>query len=105
MLIIRDKITIDELKEMSQKMSDSLVKAVVDVDQNIIAVDAAMHVDEESLLLEEGSSQESLWSINIYPYKSEKEWIEFDSMINLRPSSGNRSRGVDNKDLQEKIKK
>jgi len=29
----------------------------------------------------------------------------FDSMINLRPTWGNRSRGVDNEKIQEKIKK
>jgi hypothetical protein len=105
MLIVRDSITIEQLKEMSQKMSDSLVKAVVDIENNIMAVDADMHVDEEALLLEEGSLQENLWGINIYPYKSRDEWIEFDSMINLRPSAGNRTRGVEDKNIQEKIRK
>jgi hypothetical protein len=57
------------------------------------------------LLLEEGSVQDNLWGINIYPYKSSDDWIEFDSMINLRPSFGNKSRGVEDKNIQEKIKK
>lgn len=105
MQIVRDKITLDELKKMSKKMDNDLVKAVVDVENNIMAVDAGMHADEEMVLLEEGSQQEHLWGINIYPYKSEDSWIEFDSMINLRPSYGNRTRGVDDVNMQKKIKK
>ena len=54
--------------------------------------------------LEQGSQQKDLWGINIYPEQVENEnWIEFDSMINLRPSAGNKSRGVDDPNVQEKI--
>jgi len=105
MQIITEKITLDELKKMSEKMHNNLVKAVVDIEMGIMAVDAGMHADEEMLLLEEGSQQENLWGINIHPYKSRDTWIEFDSMINLRPSFGNRTRGVDDINIQEKIKK
>jgi hypothetical protein len=54
-----------------------------------------MHADEEAALLAEGSTQADLWGINLYPELPEEDWLEFDSMINLRPSWGNRSRGVD----------
>ena len=63
-----------------------------------------LHSDEESLLLEEGSKQKNLWGINIYPNKSGEELIEFDSMINLRPSQGNRSRDVLDPTARQKIK-
>jgi hypothetical protein len=63
-----------------------------------------MHADEEQLLLENGSAQENLWGINLYPEKfPDNSWIVFDSMINLRPSYGNRTRGVDNPEIQKKI--
>jgi hypothetical protein len=104
MKIITEKITLDELKEMSKKMYDNFVKAVVDTDKAIMAVDADMHSDEEMLFLENGSEQENLWGINIYPYAVPENFIEFDSMINIRPSFGNRSRGVDNVEIQKKIK-
>ena|SRR5690606_13802642 len=104
MFIIEKKVTLDELKKMSEKMYDSLVKAVVDTEKNIIAIDADMHADEEALLLEHGSQQENLWGINIYPYNAENNWIEFDSIINIRPARGNRSRGVDDSETQSKIK-
>ena len=62
-----------------------------------------LHADEEQILIEQGSDQENLWGINIYPDKQRNEWIEFDSMINLRPYMGNRSRGVEDPNLREKI--
>jgi len=90
---------------MASKMFENLVKAVVDIEQGIMAVDAGLHADEEGLLLETGSKQEHLWGINIYPdHIGTERFIVFDSMINLRPSWGNKSRGVDDSKIQEKIK-
>ena len=80
-----------------------MVKAVVDVEKGIMAVDAELHADEEELLLEGGSAQANLWGINLYPDVAEEDWIEFDSMINLRPSQGNRSRGVDDPEVRQRI--
>ena len=84
-------------------MFGNLVKAVIDVEKGIIAVDAELHADEEALLLENGSEQKNLWGINLYPELSGEDFIEFDSMINLRPSQGNRSRGVEDLEIQKKI--
>ncbi len=81
-----------------------MVKAVVDVKRKIMAIGGSLHADEEALLLSEGSTQEHLWGINLYPWKKEDEFIEFDSLINLRPSQENRSRGVEDLRIQEEIK-
>lgn len=106
MRIVREKISLTELKKMSEKMFGDLVKAVVDVEQEIMVVDAGLHADEEYVLLEEqGSKQEHLWGINMFPDQfGKKEFIVFDSMINIRPSSGNRSRSIENPITQEKIR-
>lgn len=80
------------------------MKAVVDLGQSILAIDAEMHVDLEAFLLESGSKQDDLWGINLYPDIPGEDWIEYDSMINLRPRQGNRSRGVENLDLQIQIR-
>lgn len=103
MKIVKDQITLDELKQMSQKMFSGLVKAVVDVEQEIMAVDAELHVDLEELLLEAGSEQHNLWGINFHPDKSDEQWIEFDSMINIRPNQGNRNRYVENPEMRNQI--
>ena len=91
-----ETITIGELKEMAENMYGELVKAVVDVEKRTMVVDAGLHVDEEQLLLETGSSQRNLWGINLYPDSfGDDDFVEFDSMINIRPAQGNRSRSVE----------
>lgn len=105
MKIITGKITVYELKEMSKKMFGNLVKAVVDIEKEIIAVEGELHADEAELLVQNGSRHENLWGINIYPEVQTEDWIEFDSMINLKPLLGNRTRGVDNSEIKEKILK
>ncbi|MCJ7829624.1 DUF5674 family protein [Patescibacteria group bacterium] len=103
MKIINSKTPINEIKKMADKMFGNLIKAVVDIDKEIMAVDGELHSDEEALLLEKKSKQENLWGINLYPEIKDDDWIEFDSMINLRPSLKNFSRGIDNPNIREKI--
>jgi hypothetical protein len=102
--LVDQKITNEELKEMSVKMFDGLVKAVVDIEKEVMVVDSELHADQEEYLLEQGSKQGNLWGINIYPEQvGNDSWLEFDSMINLRPSQNNRSRGVEDEIIRAKI--
>jgi hypothetical protein len=98
-----ERITLDELRQLATGRFGDMVKAVVDVERRIMVVDADLHADQEAQLLSEGSRQEDLWGINLYPDLPGNEWLEFDSMINLRPSFGNRSRGVDDPAIQDRI--
>ncbi|OGZ73813.1 MAG: hypothetical protein A2908_01215 [Candidatus Staskawiczbacteria bacterium RIFCSPLOWO2_01_FULL_38_12b] len=45
MKIVKEKIEIAELKEMAQNMHGNLVKAMVDIEKGVMAVDAPMHSD------------------------------------------------------------
>lgn len=100
----KDPISSSELAKMSEKMFGNLVKAVVDIKKEIMAIDAEMHSDEEVVLLENGSNQDDLWGINLYPeFCGSDDFIEFDSMINLRPSQQNRSRDVEDEDIRKRI--
>ena len=103
MIILSQKLSVKELDKMAGTMFKDMVKGVVDVDLELIALDAELHSDLEALLLQKGSKQVSLWGINLYPEAPEKDFIEFDSMINVRPSVGNRSRGVENEAVRQKI--
>jgi hypothetical protein len=103
MTIIRSSISREELKTMAEGMFGNLVKAVVDVGRSIMAVGGELHSDEEALLIEDGSEQQNLWGINIYPAIADERWIEFDSLINIRPSQGNRSRGVDDPETRRAV--
>ncbi len=87
MRIIKEPIKAGELMKIAENQFGGLVKAVVDVES------------------ENGSKRENVWGINLYPEKSGDEWIEFDSMINIKPQYGNRSRGVDDLKIQEEIRK
>jgi hypothetical protein len=99
-----DRITITELSGMADKMYGSLVKAVVDIEKGEMVVDAEMHVDEEELLLKKGSKQKNLWGINLYPGKFNSDgFVEFDSMVNIRPSQQNYSRSVEDKKTRDAI--
>ncbi|MDO8654848.1 MAG: DUF5674 family protein [bacterium] len=104
--IVKEPITSKELSEFVQEgYTGRLVKAVVDIKQGIMAVGGELHADEEVLLMgQEGAERENTWGINIYPEKSGEDFIQFDSMINLKPGLGNRSRGVENTEIQEKIR-
>lgn len=99
-----DPLTMDELLEMAASRFGDMVKAVVDVARGVMAVDAEMHSDEEAELLAGGSRQENLWGINLYPSLPEEDWLEYDSLINLRPSRGNMTRGVDDPGLRGEIR-
>ena len=105
MKIVTETITIDEIKEMAAKLFGDMVKAVVDVEKDVLAVDAELHSDLEALLLDNGSKQKSLWGINIYPDKTRETWLEFNSLINIKPAFGNRSMDIENIGVKEKIKK
>jgi hypothetical protein len=103
MKIIPEELTLKELSEMAAATFGNLVKAVVDVDRRIIALDAELHSDLEALLLADGSKQKNLWGINLYPSLEKDGFIEFDSIINIRPSQGNTSRVVENDQIRSKI--
>jgi|SRR3989338_5660417 len=103
--IVKDKITREELHSLAHEQYGDLVKAVVDITQGIMGVGGELHVDIQSILIEkENSRGDTTWGINLYVDKIGDEFIEFDSMINLKPMSGNRTRGVDNVESQKSIR-
>ena len=104
--IIKDHISINELKIMAKEGFGDVIKSVVDIRQEIMAVGGELHADEEVLLMEETESKrQDTWGINLYLEKTGDDFIEFDSMINLKPHYGNRSRGVEDSQIRDKIKK
>lgn len=102
-VIVRTSVTKGDLNAMARQQFGDMVKAVVDIDQGIMALGGELHSDEEAQLLEQGSLQKNLWGINLYPGRPASEWIEFDSMINVRPSGGNRSRYVERPEIRDAV--
>ncbi len=102
-VIIDEPISTQRILEMAGDRFGDMVKAVVDTKQRRLALGGELHSDEEAALLEMSSTQTDLWGINIYPEKARSEWVEFDSMINIRPRIGNRSRGVEDSSTRQLI--
>ena len=103
--IIKNKISRSELKALAHEQYGDIIKAVVDVRQKIMGVGGELHVDIQSLLIEkENSEGGDTWGINLYLEKSGEDFIEFDSMINLKPNLGNRSRDIGNSEIKDKIR-
>lgn len=103
--IITKKVPIEQIQNVAKELFGIMAKAVVDVEQEIIAVGGEFHADAEKILLENGSNQANLWGINLYPFTEKiNDFIEYHSLINLRPNQDNRSMMVENSLLRENIK-
>ena len=80
-----------------------MTKGVVDLDSGLIALEAQMHADLEQILLNQGSRQQALWGFNLYPEKDGPAFIEFTSLINIRPAQGNASIEVQEPAIRKQI--
>jgi Protein of unknown function (DUF5674) len=101
--IVSAAISLGDLRRLAEGQFGDFVKAVVDVSRGIMAIGGELHADEEAVLLQDGARQADLWGINLYPDLPMPDFIEFDSMINVRPSQGNRSRGIEDKAVRRQI--
>ena len=103
MLILNNPISRSELKEYAANTYGDMIKCVADVDKGVMAIDADLHADLERMLLEQGSEQTALWGFNLYPDEGGNDFIEYDSLINIRSWQGNPSRNVMDQNVREKI--
>ena len=103
MQILQQPISIAELKALAQNTFGDMIKCVADVERGTLAIDADLHADLERLLLEDGSAQENLWGFNLWVEEGE-DFIEYDSLINIRSWQGNPSRDVEDPEIRKAIK-
>ena len=101
--IIITKIPLVEVKKAAEETFGDMVKAVADIEEGSMAIGGEMHADCEAKLLEHGSEQKNLWGFNIYPDRKPDEWLEYQSLINIRPSVGNRSMEIQDEAIRRKI--
>lgn len=102
--IVKKPISKTELGQVAKEGFGDMAKAVVDIEKGIMAIGGELHMDGlETLLEKENSLHQNIWGVNLYPEKSGEDFIEFDSMVNLKPAFGNRTRGVDDIEIQKKI--
>ena len=105
MQILHQPISREELRVLAGNTFGDMIKCVADVRNGILAIDADLHADLERLLLENGSAQEDLWGFNLWMEEEGDEFIEFDSLINIRSWQGNPSRDVLDPERRAAIKR
>lgn len=81
-----------------------MIKCVADIRLDLLALDADLHADLEQMLLKNGSAQENLWGFNLWVEEAGEDFIEYDSLINIRSWQGNPSRDVLDSEVREKIR-
>ncbi len=102
--IVKDKITLSEVKRLAEESYGEMVKAVADIGQGFLAIGGEMHADAEQLLLENGSFQIDLWGFNIYPNNGGDDFLEYVSFINIKPKQNNRNQEIASIEIRNKIK-
>jgi len=101
--IIKEKITLDELKEIAKENFGDMVKGVADIKERVLALGGELHADALEALIENGSEPENIWGMNIYPEKPRQSWIEFNSLINIRPTQNNLSMDIQSAEIKKKV--
>lgn len=103
-LLVSETIGRRQLADLVERFFTDMVKYVVDLERGIAAVGGELHADAEQLLLEDGSRQEDLWGANYYPGRGVDGCIEFTSLINIRPSQGNRSMEIEDDAVRARVR-
>jgi hypothetical protein len=104
-VIVTESISVDDLKTLAQKSYGHLIKGVVDIEREVVAFGGEWHIQANMKLSEKGSSQADCWGFNVVFDLPKDSWIEYKSLINIRPLSGNRNIEVQDDKIRERMKK
>jgi len=102
--VVHTSITLNELKKIGEVFYDGMIKGVVDVKKEAVAFGGEYHMDANLFLLNEGSIQNDVWGFNIYFDKPKNSWIEYVSLINVRPALGSYDMEIKDNKLRERMK-
>ncbi len=103
--IVKERISNRELREFLDHPFPEMVKCVVDIEEEIVALGGELHADAEQLLLEEEEcSQRNIWGANVYPDATPDKKIDYTALINIRPSQNNRAMEVQDSEIRDRMK-
>lgn len=103
--IIEKRISEKELRKVAEEFYGEMIKGVVDIEREILAMGGEYHMDANNMLIENDSKQQNIWGFNWYFDRNGDDRIEYISLINIRPKAGNRVMEVQDKSLRDKMKK
>ena len=104
--IMKTKTRRELLQKLAEEVFGDMAKLVIDVEKGIMAAGGEMHADCEQALLDNGSSQDNLWGANIYPFedRNSESFIEYHSLINIRPRANNRGMEIEDDKIRQRMK-
>jgi hypothetical protein len=103
--IVESTISADELKEIGKEFYISMIKGVVDIEKEIVAFGGEYHMDANIILLDSGSKQQDIWGFNIRFDEPKEHWIQYESLINIRPAQNNPSTEVHDQKIRDIMKR
>ncbi len=83
-----------EVKELAEEWYGSMIKGAVDIEEGRVALGGDYHIEDSEMLTNTGSKFENVWGFNIRFEEDKNGVLEFDSMVNIKPNLGNRSRNI-----------
>ena len=90
-IIVNQSISRGQLNDIAKEYYEDLIKGVVDIKREVVALGGEMNVDSEEVLLKDGSEQSDLWGFNILLDKGKDECLVYESFINIRPRDNNKN--------------
>ncbi len=103
--ILDNKISIEEVKKLADLCYGTMIKGTVDIELGRVALGGDYHIESSEMLTASGSKFEDVWGFNIRFEENPNGVLEFDSMVNIKPNFGNRSRNISNNEIIEKATK
>ncbi len=98
-VVINSPVDGQAIDKLAEEIGGFYIKVVIDIKKEVMSAGAKMHVDEEQLLLDQGSLQGDLWGGG---YDLETKRVTFDSIINNR-SGSNMSSDILDPDIRKKF--
>ena len=103
--IINKPVSVKEIEDLAKAYYEDLIKGVVDIRREVLALGGEMHADAEEVLLKDGSKQTDLWGFSILFDKAKEESLIYESFINIRPRDNNKNLEVKNPVIREQMKR
>ena len=101
LFLLKQKATKAQIQSMLSEYKN-MIKIAVDIRRQVLVGGGEMHADCEQILLENESEQDDIWGANWYPAE---QLIEFDALINIRPTQGNRGMAIQDQFIRQQVEK
>lgn len=95
MRILKKQIPMSEVRTLAQEWYGTMIKGTVDITENKVALGGDYHMETYELLVLDGSNHNNIWGFNIRFDGDQEDLLEFDSLVNIKPALGNKSRSVE----------